>query len=88
MARSIKAGSRVTLEEGGPFSDGTAVKIVGVEPFRLCQEVLDSIELVNNDELCAAIKDIFEGNAFSFSLQLCLTDISKKRALLPSLPVH
>ncbi|EPT04598.1 hypothetical protein FOMPIDRAFT_1113583 [Fomitopsis schrenkii] len=60
MARSIKAGSRVTLEEVGPFSDGTAVKIVGAEPFRLCQEVLDSIELVNNDELCAAIKDIFE----------------------------
>lgn len=61
MDRSIKQGSRVTLDEVGPFSDGTAVKIVGAEPFRLCQEVLDSIELVTNDELCAAIKDIFEG---------------------------
>jgi threonine dehydratase len=61
MARSLEKGARVTLSEVGPFSDGTAVKIVGEEPFRICTELLDSIVRVNNDELCAAIKDIFEG---------------------------
>lgn len=61
MARSLVAGERVTLSEVGPFSDGTAVKIVGEEPFRVCQRRLDGIVKVNNDAICAAIKDIFEG---------------------------
>ena len=61
MDRSLKAGERVTLQEVGPFSDGTAVKIVGEEPFRICKNLLDDTVLVNNDEICAAIKDIFEG---------------------------
>lgn len=61
MARSLEKGERVTLKEVGPFSDGTAVKIVGEEPFRICKELLDGIVKVDNDELCAAIKDIFEG---------------------------
>lgn len=61
MARSIKKGERVTLQDVGPFSDGTAVKIVGAEPFRICQQLLDEIVIVDNDEICAAIKDIFEG---------------------------
>jgi threonine dehydratase len=61
MARSLKKGERVTLAEVGPFADGTAVKIVGEEPFRICQRLLDDVVLVDNDELCAAIKDIFEG---------------------------
>ena len=61
MARSLEAGERVTLPDVGPFSDGTAVKIVGEEPFRICKELLDGVIKVNNDELCAAIKDIFEG---------------------------
>jgi threonine dehydratase len=61
MARSLEKGERVTLSEVGPFSDGTAVKIVGEEPFRICKELLDGIVKVDNDELCAAIKDIFEG---------------------------
>ncbi|PCH36076.1 threonine dehydratase I [Wolfiporia cocos MD-104 SS10] len=60
MARSLEKGQRVTLDEVGPFSDGTAVKIVGAEPFRICQGLLDDIVKVDNDELCAAIKDIFE----------------------------
>ncbi|KAG8921980.1 hypothetical protein FRC02_012223, partial [Tulasnella sp. 418] len=60
MEKSIAAGSRVTLPEVGPFSDGTAVKIVGEEPFRICKELLDRITVVDNDEICAAIKDIFE----------------------------
>jgi len=61
MARSLAAGERVTLDEVGPFSDGTAVKIVGEEPFRICSELLDGIVKINNDEICASIKDIFEG---------------------------
>ena len=61
MAQSLEKGERVTLREVGPFSDGTAVKIVGMEPFRICKELLDGIVKVDNDEICAAIKDIFEG---------------------------
>ncbi|KAI9569690.1 tryptophan synthase beta subunit-like PLP-dependent enzyme [Boletus coccyginus] len=60
MYQSLKKGYRVTLAEVGPFSDGTAVRLVGAEPFRICQRLLDEIVLVDNDELCAAIKDIFE----------------------------
>jgi len=65
MARSITSGARVTLTEVGPFSDGTAVKIVGTETFRICKQLLDEIVLVDNDEICASIKDIFEGSFFS-----------------------
>ena len=61
MKRSIAAGKRVVLSEVGPFSDGTAVKIVGEECFRICKDTLDDITLVNNDEICAAVKDVFEG---------------------------
>ncbi|KAF7376185.1 Threonine dehydratase [Mycena sanguinolenta] len=60
MARSLEKGERVTLPEVGPFADGTAVKIVGQEPFRICQKLLDGVVKVDNDELCAAIKDIFD----------------------------
>jgi threonine dehydratase len=61
MARSLEKGERVTLSEVGPFSDGTAVRIVGEEPFRICKQLLDGVVKVDNDEICAAIKDIFEG---------------------------
>ena len=61
MAKSLEKGERVTLTEVGPFADGTAVKIVGEEPFRICKELLDGIVRADNDEICAAIKDIFEG---------------------------
>lgn len=61
MARSLEAGNRVTLDEVGPFSDGTAVKIVGAEPFRICKELLDGVVKADTDEVCAAIKDVFEG---------------------------
>ncbi|WP_206997364.1 threonine ammonia-lyase, biosynthetic [Trinickia mobilis] len=59
MAQSIKAGERVTLAEVGLFADGTAVKLVGEETFRLCREYLDEVLTVNTDALCAAIKDVF-----------------------------
>lgn len=59
MARSFRAGRRVNLPDVGLFSDGTAVKQVGAETFRLIREYVDDIITVNTDELCAAIKDVF-----------------------------
>ncbi|WMD22323.1 threonine ammonia-lyase, biosynthetic [Achromobacter seleniivolatilans] len=59
MAQSINAGERVNLAEVGLFSDGTAVKLVGEETFRLCREYLDEVILVDTDAVCAAIKDVF-----------------------------
>ncbi|KAG6911132.1 hypothetical protein DXG01_003872 [Tephrocybe rancida] len=60
MKRSLAQGERTTLKEVGPFSDGTAVKIVGEEPFRICKQLLEEVITVDNDEICAAIKDVFE----------------------------
>ena len=60
MYRSLQAGRRVKLDQVGLFADGVAVKLVGEETFRLCREFVDEIILVNNDEICAAIKDVFE----------------------------
>jgi threonine dehydratase len=59
MARSLKAGRRVVLNDVGLFSDGTAVKQVGEETFRLAKQVVDEIVLVETDDVCAAIKDVF-----------------------------
>ncbi len=59
MARSLEAGHRVELDTVGLFSDGTAVKLVGVETFRLAQAYVDEIIRVDTDETCAAIKDVF-----------------------------
>lgn len=72
MARSLEAGERVTLNEVGPFSDGTAVKIVGEEPFRVCRKWVDGIVKVDNDAICAAIKDIFEGRSFCLAARIVL----------------
>jgi len=86
MARSLAKGERVTLNEVGPFSDGTAVKIVGEEPFRICKQLLDEVVKVDNDELCAAIKDIFEGKFPSLSCFLTTHIIyAQKLDLLPNL---
>ncbi|KAA1070065.1 hypothetical protein PGTUg99_008762 [Puccinia graminis f. sp. tritici] len=60
MTESLATSTRLTLNEVGLFSDGTAVRVVGEETFRLCQSLVDEMVLVNNDELCAAIKDVFE----------------------------
>ncbi len=59
MARSLKAGRRVSLTDVGLFSDGTAVKQVGEETFRLARLYVDEIILVDTDAVCAAIKDVF-----------------------------
>lgn len=60
MLRSVKAGKRVKLADVGLFSDGTAVKLVGEETFRLAREWVDEFVLVDTDAVCAAIKDVFE----------------------------
>lgn len=60
MVQSLAAGKRVTLKEVGLFADGAAVKSVGEETFRICQEVIDDVIQVTTDETCAAIKDVFE----------------------------
>ncbi|RUS94709.1 L-threonine dehydratase [Dulcicalothrix desertica PCC 7102] len=60
MNQSLQAGKRVRLSQVGLFADGVAVREVGEETFRLCQEYVDDIILVNTDDTCAAIKDVFE----------------------------
>jgi threonine dehydratase len=60
MSRSLAAGKRVKLDRVGLFADGVAVKEVGVETFRLCQKYVDEVILVDTDDICAAIKDVFE----------------------------
>ncbi len=59
MQQSVAAGRRVTLAQVGLFSDGTAVKQVGVETFRLVKKHVDEIVTVDTDAVCAAIKDVF-----------------------------
>ena len=59
MARSLAAGRRVALHDVGLFSDGTAVRQVGEETFRVCRAVIDEVIRVDTDALCAAIKDVF-----------------------------
>lgn len=60
MIQSIKAGERRQLADVGLFSDGTAVKYVGEETFRLTRELVDDFVVVDTDAVCAAIKDAFE----------------------------
>lgn len=60
MVESLKRRERVTLKDVGLFADGAAVKNVGEETFRLCLDVIDEVIEVSTDEICAAIKDVFE----------------------------
>lgn len=60
MKAAIAAGRPVALDQVGLFADGVAVRQVGDETFRLCNELLDDIVTVSADEICAAIKDIFD----------------------------
>jgi threonine dehydratase len=59
MIRSVAARKRVTLADVGLFSDGTAVKLVGEETFRVARGLVDEFMTVDTDAVCAAIKDIF-----------------------------
>jgi threonine dehydratase len=60
MYRSLAAGRRVTLDRVGIFADGVAVREVGERTFPLVQETVETIVRVSNDQICAAIKDIFD----------------------------
>jgi len=60
MYESLRAGKRVTLDRVGVFADGVAVKRVGEETFNLCRAHVDEILLLDTDEICAAIQDIFQ----------------------------
>ncbi len=60
MDLSLKAGKRVLLDHVGIFADGVAVRQVGKETFKLARKFVDEMIIVSNDEICAAIKDIFE----------------------------
>lgn len=60
LKAALDAGKPVPLERVSMFADGVAVKIIGNETFRLCQENLDGHISVSSDEICAAVKDIFE----------------------------
>ncbi len=60
MARSLAAGRRVQLHDVGLFSDGTAVRLVGEETFKLCRQFVDEVITVDTDAICAAIKDVFQ----------------------------
>ena len=57
---ALKAGQPVDLERVGLFADGVAVKRIGEETFRVCQQYVDDVVLVDSDEICAAMKDMFE----------------------------
>ncbi len=59
MAQSVAARKRVTLSDVGLFSDGTAVKLVGKETFRIARDLVDEFMTVDTDAVCAAIKDVF-----------------------------
>jgi threonine dehydratase len=59
MTQSVTANKRVTLADVGLFSDGTAVKLVGEETFRISRKLVDEFIVVDTDAVCAAIKDVF-----------------------------
>ncbi|MBP7645709.1 MAG: threonine ammonia-lyase, biosynthetic, partial [Comamonas sp.] len=59
MLQSVQAGERVELADVGLFADGTAVKLVGEETFRIAKDLVDDYVVVDTDAVCAAIKDIF-----------------------------
>ncbi|MFT3813886.1 MAG: threonine ammonia-lyase, biosynthetic [Acidovorax sp.] len=59
MLQSVRAGERVQLPDVGLFADGTAVKLVGEETFRVARHLVDDYVVVDTDAVCAAIKDVF-----------------------------
>ena len=60
MSQSLLKGERVRLATVGTLADGVAVRQVGVETFRIAQELVDEVVIVSNDEICGAVKEIFE----------------------------
>ncbi len=60
MYHSLESGVRVKLDSVGLFADGVAVRQVGEENFRICRDLVDGVILVENDDICAAVKEVFE----------------------------
>jgi len=60
LYRSLAAGRRVVLDQVGLFADGVAVREVGALPFEIARQAVDEVVRVTNDEVCAAIKDVFD----------------------------
>ncbi|MCF1430379.1 MAG: threonine ammonia-lyase, biosynthetic [Shewanella sp.] len=60
LKAALEAGEPVTLSQVGLFADGVAVKRIGEKTFRLAQAFVDEVVTVSSDEICAAVKDIFE----------------------------
>ena len=60
LNRALAAKRRVILKKVGLFADGVAVKQIGKEPFRIAHHYVDEVITVSTDEICAAIKDIFD----------------------------
>ena len=60
LVEAIKADKRVRLREVGLFADGVAVELIGKNNFDVIRECVDGVITVSIDELCAAVKDIFE----------------------------
>lgn len=60
LKAALDAGHPVDLERVGLFAEGVAVKRIGDETFRLCQQYLDDVITVDSDAICAAVKDLFE----------------------------
>lgn len=60
LAAAMKAGKRVTLDQVGIFADGIAVAQIGKHPWKICRDYIDEVITVSSDEICAAVKDIFD----------------------------
>ena len=60
LKTALETGERITLPEVGIFADGVAVAQIGEETFKIAQKYVDEVITVNTDEICAAIKDLFE----------------------------
>ena len=60
LFKALEANERVILDDVGRFADGVAVKQIGALPFEIAKKSVDDVVLVSNDEMCAAIKDIYE----------------------------
>lgn len=60
LKAALSAGEPVTLERVGLFADGVAVRRIGHETFRICQQYIDEVITVSSDEICAAMQDIFD----------------------------
>lgn len=60
LKAALDAGERVVLDQVGIFAEGVAVAQIGEEPFRIAQHFVDDVITVTTDEICAAVKDMFE----------------------------